>query len=63
MRIGIIGAGAVGSIVGGLLTRAERDVTLVDQWPEHDESEYHGGVAGTGALSRKHHTRQGGANA
>jgi 2-dehydropantoate 2-reductase len=37
-RIGIIGAGAIGSIVGGLLTRAGRDVTLIDQWPEHVEA-------------------------
>ena len=28
MRIGIIGAGAIGSVVGGLLTKAGRDVTL-----------------------------------
>ncbi len=34
-RIGIIGAGAIGSVVGGLLTRAGHDVTLIDQWPEH----------------------------
>ncbi|MBI2492704.1 MAG: 2-dehydropantoate 2-reductase [Candidatus Rokubacteria bacterium] len=38
MRIGIIGAGAIGSVVGGLLTRAGRDVTLIDQWPEHVEA-------------------------
>ncbi|MBI4253806.1 MAG: 2-dehydropantoate 2-reductase [Candidatus Rokubacteria bacterium] len=38
MRIGIIGAGAIGSVVGGLLTRAGRDVTLIDQWPEHVET-------------------------
>ena len=38
MRIGIIGAGAVGSVVGGLLTRAGYDVTLIDQWPEHVEA-------------------------
>jgi 2-dehydropantoate 2-reductase len=37
-RIGIIGAGAIGSVVGGLLTKAGRDVTLVDQWPEHVEA-------------------------
>jgi 2-dehydropantoate 2-reductase len=37
-RIGIIGAGAIGCIVGGLLTKAGRDVTLVDQWPEHVEA-------------------------
>lgn len=34
-RVAIVGAGAVGSLVGGLLTKAGHDVTLVDQWPEH----------------------------
>jgi 2-dehydropantoate 2-reductase len=37
-RIGIIGAGAIGSVVGGCLARAGHDVTLVDQWPEHVEA-------------------------
>jgi 2-dehydropantoate 2-reductase len=37
-RIAIIGAGAIGSVVGGCLTKAGRDVTLVDQWPEHVET-------------------------
>jgi 2-dehydropantoate 2-reductase len=37
-RILVVGAGAVGCLVGGLLTRAGRDVTLVDQWPEHVEA-------------------------
>ncbi len=37
-RIAIIGAGAIGCVVGGMLTRAGRDVTLVDQWPEHVEA-------------------------
>ena len=37
-RIGIIGAGAIGSVVGGCLTKAGRDVTLIDQWPEHIET-------------------------
>ena len=37
-RIGIVGAGAIGCVVGGLLTRAGRDVTLLDQWPEHVET-------------------------
>jgi 2-dehydropantoate 2-reductase len=37
-RIGIVGAGAIGSIVGGLLARGGRDVTLLDQWPEHVEA-------------------------
>lgn len=34
-RIAIVGAGAIGSVVGGLLTRAGVDVTLVDQWADH----------------------------
>jgi 2-dehydropantoate 2-reductase len=38
MRIGIIGAGAIGSVVGGMLSRAGHDVTLIDQWPEHVEA-------------------------
>ncbi len=38
MRIGIVGAGAIGSVVGGMLTRAGHDVTLIDQWPEHVEA-------------------------
>src|SRR5687768_7266191 len=37
-RIGIMGAGAIGSIVGGLLTEAGYDVTLLDQWPAHVDS-------------------------
>lgn len=38
MRIGIVGAGAIGCVVGGLLTRAGHDVALIDQWPEHVEA-------------------------
>jgi len=34
-HIAIIGAGAVGGYVGGHLTRAGENVTLVDAWPEH----------------------------
>jgi 2-dehydropantoate 2-reductase len=37
MRIGIMGAGAIGCNVGGMLARAGHDVTLVDQWPAHVE--------------------------
>ena len=36
-RIGIMGAGAIGSVVGGMLTKAGHDVTLIDQWPAHVE--------------------------
>jgi 2-dehydropantoate 2-reductase len=34
-RIGILGVGAIGGVVGGELSRAGHDVTLIDQWPEH----------------------------
>jgi 2-dehydropantoate 2-reductase len=37
MRIGIMGAGAIGCNVGGMLTRAGHDVTFIDQWPAHVE--------------------------
>src|SRR5215467_9521461 len=37
-RIAILGAGAIGSVVGGFLARAGHDVTLIDQWPEHVEA-------------------------
>src|SRR5207249_1467830 len=37
-RLGIIGAGAIGCVVGGLLTKAGHDVSLIDQWPEHVET-------------------------
>ena len=34
-RLGFVGAGAMGSFVGGMLAKAGHDVTLVDGWPEH----------------------------
>ena len=37
-RIGIMGAGAIGSVVGGMLTKAGYDVTFIDQWPPHIEA-------------------------
>jgi 2-dehydropantoate 2-reductase len=35
MKICTIGAGAMGSVFGGLLARAGHDVTFVDTWAEH----------------------------
>ena len=35
MRTAIMGAGGIGSVVGGLLAKAGHDITLIDQWPEH----------------------------
>lgn len=37
-RILIMGAGGIGSVVGGLLSEGGHDVTLVDQWVEHVEA-------------------------
>jgi len=47
-RILIIGAGAVGSYLGGFLSRAEHDVTLVDPWPEQVEAIRSRGIALSG---------------
>lgn len=38
MKIGIIGAGAMGSIVGARLAKAGIDVTLFDTWREHADA-------------------------
>ena len=48
-RIGIIGAGAIGCVVGGLLAKAGHDVTLADQWPEHVEQMKTGGLRLSGS--------------
>ncbi len=37
-KLAFMGAGAVGSYVGGHLARAGEDVTLIDPWPEHIET-------------------------
>ena len=37
MKIGVLGAGAVGGVIGGYLARADNDVTLIDLWPANIE--------------------------
>lgn len=37
-KIAIVGAGAIGGYVGGLLARSGFNVTLIDAWPEHVEA-------------------------
>ena len=37
-KLSFMGAGAVGSYVGGHLARAGADVTLIDPWPDHVEA-------------------------
>lgn len=49
-RIGIIGAGAIGGVVGGLLTRAGYDVTLFDHWVEHVDEMKRNGLRLSGPL-------------
>jgi 2-dehydropantoate 2-reductase len=38
MKIGIVGAGAMGSVYGGLFAAAGNEVWLVDRWREHVEA-------------------------
>ena len=38
MKIAVVGAGAMGSLFGGLLASSGEDVTLVDVWREHVEA-------------------------
>ena len=35
VEIAIVGVGAIGGTIGGPLTKAGYDVTLIDQWPEN----------------------------
>ena len=49
-RIGIIGAGAIGGVVGGMLTRAGYDVTLFDHWVEHIDAMKRNGLRLSGPL-------------
>ena len=49
-RIAIVGAGAIGGVVGGLLTRAGYDVTLIDHWVEHVDAMKQRGLRLSGPL-------------
>ncbi len=48
-KIGIMGAGALGSYVGAFLTREGEDVTFVDMWPEHVETMRKQGLRASGS--------------
>jgi 2-dehydropantoate 2-reductase len=37
-KLAVLGAGAIGSVIGAYLTRAGRNVTLIDPWPAHVEA-------------------------
>jgi 2-dehydropantoate 2-reductase len=55
-RIVVVGAGAVGGYVGGHLTRAGHDVTLIDPWPEHVEAMRRDGLQLSGLTAAERHT-------
>ena len=55
-RIGFMGAGAVGSYVGGHLSRAGHDVTLIDPWPAHIDAIKQDGLHLEGTQG-EHHVR------
>ncbi|HMJ65771.1 MAG TPA: 2-dehydropantoate 2-reductase N-terminal domain-containing protein, partial [Candidatus Binatia bacterium] len=38
MKIGVIGAGAMGSVIGGLLAKGGNAVTLIDVWKQAVDS-------------------------
>lgn len=49
MHIAIFGAGSVGGYVGGMMSAAGQDVTLVDAWPDHVEAMRSRGLRLTGS--------------
>lgn len=55
-RIVFIGAGAIGGYVGGHMTRAGHDVTLIDAWPEHVERMRAHGLELSGITDAERHT-------
>lgn len=53
MKIGIVGAGAMGSVYGGLFAAAGHDVWMVDTWREHVEAIRRDGLHVTGASGER----------
>lgn len=37
-KLAVLGVGAIGSVIGGYLSRAGRDIALIDPWPAHVEA-------------------------
>lgn len=48
MKIAVVGAGAVGSVIGGILTEGGANVVLVDIWKEHVDAINEKGLLMTG---------------
>lgn len=55
-RLAFVGAGAVGSYIGGLISEAGEDVTLIDPWPDHVNAIKKDGLKVSGTQG-KHHAR------
>jgi 2-dehydropantoate 2-reductase len=55
-RIVVVGAGAIGGYVGGHMTRAGHEVTLIDAWPEHVEHMRRHGLELAGQTQAERHT-------
>jgi 2-dehydropantoate 2-reductase len=55
-RIVFVGAGAIGGYVGGHMTRAGHDVTLIDPWPEHVEHMRANGLQLSGVTEAERHS-------
>lgn len=49
-RIAFAGSGSIGSVVGGLLTKAGHDVTLLDGWREHVDAMNRNGLKLSGTV-------------
>ena len=43
-KLAVLGVGAIGSMIGAYLSRAGRDITLIDMWPAHVEEMKHRGL-------------------
>lgn len=43
-KLAVLGAGAIGSAIGASLTRAGRDIALIDLWPAHVDAMRKGGL-------------------
>ena len=52
--LAFVGAGAVGSYIGGLVSAAGHDVTLIDPWPDHVNAIKRDGLRITGTQGERH---------
>jgi 2-dehydropantoate 2-reductase len=48
----LVGAGAVGSVIGGCISKAREDITIIDSWFEHVENIRRGGLLIDGTRGR-----------